>query len=635
MTLRSRASLLSFLLLLSCKGNGVQGILPALTISPDSLKFPLIAFGTTAVQTVTLQSSSSADVTVSLVLSGLGASSYSLSPSNASTVPAFMPLPISVTFAPLLPSPIPSSAQTFDAVLTITSNDPTHKSTTINISGSAQAPELDLCWNQPPPLCLSKGALNIELGSLPPRFTDGGVVEIDLEDLTPVPLTVSELQLDAAAKAAGYAIEETMKLPITLSAQSGLTDVFHVRLTPLAAGPAKGNLVAISSDPRAGGQPVMASLDATVLPPQAPVACLGITEIDYLDGVVAAVDPSKPLAAQPAIQPPGPLDTVVLTALTSPTCSFDPQDGQNLAFQFGLAPPTGSVAQLSAVSGHPEEQKLQFDRPGLYDVSVKVTDSFSLTAMTTLDIPLSPQEDIEAVLTWPDPGAADLDLHLVRQLGNSGTASLVDNPQNDCFWCNCLLRTPSVPNYPSGSSGCNLPSPATQYPISLDWGATATPTTGNPLLVANQNEYPFLSENFDDARLTGPQPGATYGLYAHYYKAYQAAAADAGCQSDQDCTDPVYASCSSNECVPIADATMQVYVTGNNISDVLFDGGLQLTDVLRKPCDLWYAGEIQWISGGHFSDGGFAPAVFTFTPGDGGISNNAAGSFLGLTCPTF
>ena len=171
--------------------------------------------------------------------------------------------------------------------------------------------------------------------------------------------------------------------------------------------------------------------------------------------------------------------------------------------------------------------------------------------------------------------------------------------------------------------------------LMLDWGATAT---RRQLAIRSwwrtSDSNLFLTENFDDVRLTGPQPGATYGsLCAHYYEAYQTAA-DAGCQTDQDCTDPVYASCVSGECGPIADATLQIYVTGNNISNVLFDGGLQLTNVLRTPCDLWYAGEIQWISGGHFSDGGFAPAVFTFAPGDGGIDHPSIGT-TGLTCPTF
>jgi hypothetical protein len=318
---------------------------------------------------------------------------------------------------------------------------------------------------------------------------------------------------------------------------------------------------------------------------------------------------------------------VVLTAITSPTCSFDPQDGQSLTFQFGLAPPTGSAAELSAVSGHPEQERLQFDLPGLYDVSVKVTDSFNKSAMTTLGIPLTPQSDIEAVLTWPGIHEADLDLHLVRALGDAGTANLVDNPQNDCFWCNCLLPL----NYNGGPSPCD--GMGLTFSTSLEWGATATPTTGNPQLVASQRFNPFPTQNFDDVRLTGPQPGATYGLYTHYYEAYQTAA-DAGCQTDQECTDPVYASCVSGECGPIADATLQIYVTGNNISDILFDGGLQLTNVLRTPCDLWYVGEIQWISGGHFSDGGFAPAIFTFTPGDGGIDHPSVGS-TGLTCPTF
>ena len=118
------------------------------------------------------------------------------------------------------------------------------------------------------------------------------------------------------------------------------------------------------------------------------------------DGEIRKRATARRSAANPAARAL-PLDTVVLTAITSPTCSFDPQDGQNLTYQFALVAPTGSVAELSAVSGHPEEASLQFDLPGLYDVKLTVTDTDKLSAMATLPIPLTPQSDIEAVLTWP------------------------------------------------------------------------------------------------------------------------------------------------------------------------------------------------------------------------------------------
>ncbi len=105
-----RTGLLGLSLLLSCRQKTiVQAIAPALKISPSTLQFPLTAFGATNVQTVTLQSISSADVHVTLSLSGLSSSAYSLSPAGMTTVPGTQSLSVQVTFAPQLPSPIPSA----------------------------------------------------------------------------------------------------------------------------------------------------------------------------------------------------------------------------------------------------------------------------------------------------------------------------------------------------------------------------------------------------------------------------------------------------------------------------------------------------------------------------------------------
>ncbi len=610
--MRLRPAALAFLVLGACKGQNVTTVQPTLVVG-GLQAFPLTAFGQGAQATLTLGATTAVDVQCTLSLDG---GAFSLSPSGAVTVPGSGSLPVTVTFAPPLPSPIPNGAQPFAGSIGIASNDPRQPFRAVSLTGAGEAPRFALCRTDGGVSdCPDGGALTIDFGALAPRQS-AGAQELALENLAAgVPLTVSSLTLDPAAQAAGYAIAEAVHTPLTLSARQALELPFHVTLNPQVAGAtALGHLLVVTDDPRADGGAVTATLTAVVQANQPPIACLGITEIDYVDGHAAAVDPAQPLASQPSVTPPGPLDAVVLTAQVSATCSFDPQDHQNLAYAFGLAAPIGSASALQPVAGHPEEQRVQLDLPGSYVASVTATDSAQLSATAQLDLPVVPQSDLEAVLQWSGDHQVDLDLHLVRQLTDAGTGAVVDDPSNDCFWCNCLLAA----NY-TGASPCG-----SAYGTKLQWGAVSSPLAGNPLLVANHGFQPLPSQNLDDARLQGPQAGATYGLYVHYYQAF-ASVADGGCGTSADCAG---ATCWAGECVPDTQATLRLFVAGQD----LFDGGPPLTQTLREPCDLWHAADLTWSSGGHLTDGGFAPPVFTFSPitADGGLGSN--GPQTGLTC---
>ena len=297
-----------------------------------------------------------------------------------------------------------------------------------------------------------QGAVTIPFGTI--KFDgDGGVQEIDVINRSDVPLTLKAIALDAAATAAGFSIVEQVNTPVVLSAASGESLVMHVALTLKTSGTLTGNFQVTSDDPRLAG-PASIALSATGLPAVAPTACLGIYEIDYGNGQVSKspqLNAAEPLSAQPGIVSPGPLDKAYFTAEPSSTCSDDPQDGQAMVYQFTLATPPGSIAALVQVSGHPEEQTILFDLPGLYTVTLQATDSAGLNATAQLPLLVKPHDDISVQLSWQSAVPVDLDLHLVRIVQpDAGTNPLdllyvATNPTNDCYYADCLpvIRLPA------------------------------------------------------------------------------------------------------------------------------------------------------------------------------------------------
>ncbi len=622
-----------------CRGPSVQEVSPAVKFETSggqplsSLVFPVTAFGATASQSFTVASVSTVDARVtSLSLSGPQAALFSVSPAAPQTIPASSAKGFTVTFAPTLPNPIPAGDVAEQATLTLATDDPAHPTIAVALAGKAAAPTVDLCWAETPTTqrCLSQGPVTVALGQVPPNGVSPPQ-EIDLVDRADVPLTVTALALDAAARAAGFSIVEPVNGPLTLSAAQGLSLAFHVTLAPKKSGALAGTLSVTSDDPRwSSSAPPAIALAGSGEAPGKPTACLGVLEIGYAAGQSVGppqLDPTKPLSAQPSILPPGPLDRVLLTAEPSPGCSSDPQDGQNLAYAFALAGPAGSSAQLAPVSGHPEQRSLLFDVAGLYTVQLSATDSAGLSAGAQAAFPVQPHDDLSAELTWQSPVPVDLDLHLVRvENPDAGPApqSLVGDPAQDCFYCDCLPAA----DYGTGSSPC-LVSPGQPYPTLVDWGqkdALGARDFDDPLLAAQFGAAPLPSEPLDVVSLTGPEAGADYELYVHYYAPSQGEA-DAGCQTSSDCAIP-YPACLNGECVPQATASIRTFVGGAEI-----DGGSPLGAILTSPCQLWHVGTIHWIGGGHLAaDGGSLPPQFTFSPSGSMGSYGSPGS--ALTCET-
>jgi len=608
-----------------CNGNGVQGVSPSIEVQTSdggalkSLLFPLTAFGATTAQAFQVASVSDIDAHVTAAFTGASAGLFSLSPAatSAVTVPAAQSTSFTVTFAPALPTPIPPGEVSDSATLTISSDDPNHPTVTIPLVGLAEAPELDLCWAPTPTAmqCADDGGVTIDFGNAIGFGADGGEQEVDVVNRSGVPLSVTALSLDAAAQAAGFSIVEQVNTPFTLSATSGEAEVLHVALQPKQSGPLAGTLSVAADDPRLGGQPEVLNLAATVLAPGGPTACLGIYQITYADGQSVSapqLDPTKPLSQQPAIVPPGPLDRAYFTAEPSPTCSFDPQDGQALAYQFTLSGPAGSAAALTPIDA--SEQSVLFDVPGLYTVTLQATDSAGLSATTQVGLLVRPHDDISFELSWQSAAPVDLDLHLVRQLrpdGGQSPGSLVGDPLNDCYYCNCLPAT----DY--GQQGV---SPCSGYPTVVAWAdaGAGVRSLEDPLLAAQFGFAPLNSEALDVANLSGPQPGADYDVYALYYNPTQGGAADAGCTTSSQCTDPAYPTCVLNECVPSATAELRTFVEGNEVAS-----GSPISFTLPSTCDLWWAGTLHWsASAVPLPDGGALPPVFSFTPhtaADGGF----------------
>ncbi len=624
--------------LAACKGNGVENVPPAIQVQNGSggalksLVFPATAFGATATQKLQIASIATVDAHVTLALSGPEAALFTVTPPATSqlTIPTGTSQVFTVIFAPVLPSPIPTGNVLDSATLTVTSDDPNNATVTVPISAPAAAQQLDLCWAQTPTteVCLSQGGpVTVPFGSV----SDGGPIpfegtaapqEIDVINRSDVPLTVSAIALDVAATAAGFSIVEQANTPVVLSAASSESLVFHIALTPKQSGALTGNFQVTANDPRLSG-PDSVALSATAEPPIAPTACLGIYQIDYANGQMALVpdagyplsDAGAPFSDQPSIVLPGPLDTAYLTANPFPSCSDDPQDGQAMAYQLTLATPPGSTAALVEVNGNAAQQKVLFDLPGLYTVTLLVTDSAGLTATAQLPLLVKPHDDISVQLSWQSAVPVDLDLHFVRVAQpDAGTNPLNElnvpnNPTNDCYYANCL---PAF-DYPP-------PPPASPF---VDWngGTTGVWSPGDPLLEAQVGYAPLNSEALDVIDLSNPEPGADYDLFVLYYKPSQGQAG-VTCATSGDCTSSAYPTCvvigGSGECVPAASALVRTFVEGQEL-----DAGSPLTLPLPETCDLWWAGRVHWIASGiQLGDGGEIPPQFTFTANtavDGGF----------------
>ncbi|MHB8420681.1 MAG: hypothetical protein ACYDCL_21625 [Myxococcales bacterium] len=602
-----------------CKGPGVQGVSPSIEVQTSagqalkSLAFADTAFGASAAQTFQVVSVADVDAHVTIALSGPAASLFSVAPSatSAVTVPASQSVTFTVTFAPQLPSPIPPGQVSDSATLTVSSDDPAHPTVSVPMVALAEAPRLDLCWADTPSSmqCVSDGGVTVQFGSFG-YAADGGEQEVDVVDRSGVPLTVQSLALDAAAQAAGFSIVEQVQTPFTLSAASGEAAVLHLALEPKQSGALAGSFSVTADDPRLGGQPELLQLAATAQPPGKPRACLGIYQIGYADGTSVAPDPTRPLSAQPSIVPPGPLDTAFFTAEPSPTCSFDPQDGQAMAYQFTLAAPPGSAAALTPRSN--DQQSVLFDLPGIYTVTLQATDSAGLSDTAQLQLLVRPHDDISAELTWQSALPVDLDLHLVRLRqpdGGPSPLSLVGDPLEDCYYANCLPAA----DYPPGS-----------VPV-VDWGVpddAGVRDFDDPLLAAQFGSAPLNSEALDVANLSGPEVGADYDLFALYYNPTQGGQPGVSCTTSAQCSDPGFPACvpigDAGECVPAATAQLDLFVEGT-----LLDAGAPIAFTLPSTCDLWWAGTLHWIaSAQQLPDGGLVPPLFSFTPhtaADGGF----------------
>ncbi len=594
-----------------CKGGGVQGVSPSIDVqtSPGqalkSLVFPVTAFGATATQGFEVAAVADVDAHVTLAFSGPAAALFSVTPAAASavTVPAASSVRFTVTFAPTLPSPVPAGQVSDSATLTVSSDDPNHPAIAVPVLGLAEAPQLDLCWAPTPTSmqCVSDGGVTIDFGSFG-YAADGGRQEVDVINRSAVPLTVTSLGLDPAAQAAGFAMVEQVATPFTLSAASGEAEVLHLALEPKKSGALAGTFAVAADDPRLAGQPETLGLAATVASPGAPTACLGVYQIAYASGAGAAPDPTRPLAAQPQIVPPGPLDSAYFTAEPSPQCSFDPQDGQAMAYQFTLAAPPGSQAALTPITSY--EQSVLFDLPGLYTVTLQATDSAGLPATAQLQLLVRPHDDISAQLTWQSALPVDVDLHLVRvSTPDAGVdpTTLVGSATNDCYYADCLLASSPF----------------------VDWGVPDPQPVrdqDDPLLVAQFGQPPlYTNENLDVVNLSHPEVGADYDVFALYYDPTQGGQADAGCTTSSQCGDPSYPACVLGECVPAVNAQLALYVEGAEL-----DAGAPIAFTLPSTCDLWWAGTLHWVaSAQQLPDGGLIPPLFTFTPHDA-----ADGGFL-------
>lgn len=379
--MRRRAGLGVLLLWAACRTTSFQTAQPSLQLSATSLDFGSLPVLNSKSLPLTLTDVGEADLSVSSIAITPADGTFALQGTPPTSVPGGGGAQtLTLVFTP-------PQQQTYQATLTLQSDDPTHPSATVTLTGTGS----------------TAGQLTVSPD--PVDFGQVGEGQTALQQLTLSSVGTAPLTLDAIALTDGgdpsFSIVGSTKTPVQLpNTPPDDTAVLTLRFSPTAQTPLEpqGGLLIQSTDP---SQPNL------VVPLQAQMVRAPVCEL---------ADPGTVAVGAQVTLDGG--------------ASYDPGGNGPLTYQWAMtSKPAGSGAVLANTAG--AYPSLLADTAGNYSFSLGVTNALGVSSLQpcTATLTARPADDLYIEMFWDDL-TANMDLHFLAPGGTFASAATDCNGQN-------------------------------------------------------------------------------------------------------------------------------------------------------------------------------------------------------------
>ncbi len=626
-------------------GGTVATVRPTLRVTPLSVAFGPVKVGSSHLSTLKLEAQTKTSVAITGVTVANGGAPGGAEGFKVTRTPTAIG---SLSSEELDVSFFPTSAQAYEAVLTVASDDPEHATVEVLLTGEGSQAQIAVT-----PDCAVARKCVGTVTVMPPsiEFPPEPFVRLLPVDVSTLPSVnilnegLVDLQVSAVAfqgpDAAAFAIPGNATFPaagLLLKPAEGRS--LSVRFTPSSeAQQSYSAQMVISSDDPARPK-VTVNLTGTLRPNLAPVVCANLIKVQPIDD--SPLDYSTQaewatLSAAPAggydfttrrnVEPRAVVIFSAISDLADQTrCTSDPEDGRlMLTYSWKLiSAPTGAMS-LGISGATTPQATLRPIVTGEYTLELTVKDVQMHATAVTMKFAVALKQDLVAQLQWPGFGEVDLDLHLVRP----SAATQPADPFSGVF---AFFEAGDAGHTSGDVNGYSVIKKANTPSFDFDWGNVGTPDdprlniddTGSGTLLEN------VSLNYPENDPKCATTNCTYKVLVHYFKDARVQVAPLACIIDggTDCADGLGCSCTSGQrCVadsaPRGDAgvgvgkcfappkpVVRIFLKGSAIAAATIPlERLTPPDELAigAPCQMLYVADIEWPAKtllGSLPDGG-------------------------------
>lgn len=642
----------------SCKGS-VSNVAPSLRAAPLSVPFGPVKVGTSTTATVKLDAQTKSAVTIASITLANGGEPGGAEAFKVQTKVESVP---SLGSENLVLSFSPTSVQAYEAVLTIASDDPEHKTIDVLLTGAGSEPKIVVtpgctvaqkCTGTatvtPPAITFAPEPfvrlLPVDVSTLPTiQFNNEGDV-----DLTVTSVTI------AGPDAASFTFAGNSTIPaggLTLKPTEGRS--LSVRFKPGSEGQQAYAAEAVIASDDPANPTIKVALTGTLRPNLAPVVCANLVKVQPIDDAEIDYSTKADWAALMPAPAAGydftvsrnvaPRAVAIFSAISDSAdqtkCTSDPEDGRlGLTYDWKLIKAPIGAMGLGLTGATTGQATLRPIVTGEYTLELTVKDTQAHATTVQLKFAVAVKQDLVAQLQWPGFNDVDLDLHLVRP-------SAVTQPSDPFSGAFAFFEAGDAGKTSGDVNGYSVIKKANTPGFDFDWGLVGT--SDDPKLniddTGTVNLLENVSLNYPENDPLCAAANCTYKVMVHYFRDARAPAGPAGCLIDggPGCVDGQACSCGGvQRCVadsaPKADAgtgvgkcyappkpVVRVFLKGSATAaaTIPLDTLIPPDDLaIGAPCQMLYVADIEWPSkllNGSLPDGGTPPATVIARGADAG-----------------